>query len=330
MDSGSLVESAAASLSVRAPTAADVAAAAGRLKGIVHRTSILRCSTLDRLSGFELFFKCENFQRVGAFKFRGATNAIRQLSPAELARGVVTHSSGNHAQAVALAARMHSVPAYIVMPTSSSAIKRAAVVDYGATVIDCEPRVTARQEMAARVQTQTGAALVHPFDDARVIAGQGTAALELLEDVDNLDAIITPVGGGGLVSGTCLAVELVGGATRVYAAEPSGADDAARSKAAGRRMDQTDPQTIADGLLTSLGQLTWPLVRDRVAAVITVSDSEIIAAMRLVWQRMKLVIEPSSATVVAALLKGTMAGQGLRRVGAIFSGGNVDLDHLPW
>jgi threonine dehydratase/serine racemase len=309
----------------------DIEAAAERIAGLAHRTPVMTCATLDRLAGRSLFFKCENFQKVGAFKFRGACNAIMRLPAAVAARGVATHSSGNHAQAVALAARLRGIPAHIVMPRNAAAVKRRAVEEYGARVIACEPTLPARETTTQAVLAETGATLVPPYDHADVMAGQGTAALELLEQAGELDAIVAPVGGGGLVSGVCIAATGKRPGIRVFAAEPAGADDAARSKAAGTRILQTGPKTIADGLLTSLGELTWPIIRDRVERVITVSEAEIITAMRLMWERAKLLIEPSAAVPVAAVLSDEFrALADLSRVGIILSGGNVDLDRLPW
>lgn len=310
---------------------ADVRAAAARLAGRVHRTPVATCATLDAHAGRSLFFKCEHLQKVGAFKFRGATNAVALLGEGGARRGVLTHSSGNHAQALALAARQRGIPAYIVMPHNAPAVKQRAVRDYGATVVLCEPTVAAREEQASRVAAETGATFIHPYDHPHVIAGQGTAALELLEQVDELDALIVPVGGGGLLAGSCLAASGAAPAVRIFAAEPAGADDAARSLAAGRIVPQTAPDTIADGLLTSLGELTWPILRDRVERVITVGDDEIIAAMRLAWERAKLLIEPSAAVAVAAAFRPEFrAVGGIDRVGILLSGGNVDLENLPF
>ncbi len=314
--------------------ACDLAAvreAAARIKGTVHRTPVMTCDTLDRLAGRRLYFKCENLQKVGAFKYRGATNAVLKLTDAEAAKGVVTHSSGNHAQALALAARVRGIPAYIVMPKTAPAVKRAAVEGYGGQVTLCEPNLAAREEAAARLVQETGAALIPPFDHVDVIAGQGTVALELLEDVPDLDAIITPVGGGGLLAGCTVAARGVKPGIRVFGAEPLGADDAARSKAAGVWQPQTGPNTIADGLLTSTGELTWPIIRDLVERVFTVTDDEIRVAMRLVWERMKLIVEPSGAVGAAvALTAACKALAGLNKVGIVFSGGNVSLDKLYW
>jgi threonine dehydratase/serine racemase len=308
-----------------------VRAAARRLAGVVHRTPVMTCQTLDRLSGRNLFFKCEHLQKAGAFKFRGASNAVLRLGDDVAPRGVVTHSSGNHAGALALAARLRGIPAHVVMPRTAAPVKRRAVQEYGGVVVECEPTQAARTDTADAVARRTGATLIPPFDHPDVIAGQGTAALELLEDVPDLDAIVTPVGGGGLLAGTCLAAHGVRSSVRVFGAEPLGADDAARSKASGTLVPQTGPKTIADGLLTSLGELTWPVVRDQVEAIVTVTEDEIVRAMRLAWERAKLLIEPSSAVAVAAVLADDFRRRtGLRRVGVILSGGNVSLDRLPW
>ena len=307
----------------------DIKKAADRIAGRVHRTPVLTCAALDGLSGASLFFKCENFQKVGAFKMRGATNAVLSLSEGEADRGVATHSSGNHAQALALAARMRGIPAFIVMPANAPTVKRAAVEGYGAEIITCEPTLQAREETLASVVERTGAEFVHPYDDDRIIAGQGTAALELLEKVPDLDIVMTPVGGGGLLSGSALATNALAPDARVIAAEPTGADDAFRSLAAGHIIPSVNPDTVADGLLTSLGQRNFPIIQKHVEAIWTVPDPEIIAAMRLVWERMKIVIEPSSAVCPAAVLRHREDVAGLR-IGIILSGGNVDLDRLPW
>jgi threonine dehydratase/serine racemase len=308
-----------------------VRAAAQRIAGFAHRTPVITCTTLDRLAGRSLFLKCENLQKAGAFKFRGACNAVMRLTPEAAPRGVVTHSSGNHAQALALAARLRGIPAHIVMPRNAALVKRRAVEEYGGRVIECEPTLAARETVAAAAQAETGATLIPPYDHSDVIAGQGTVALELLEQVPGLDALIAPVGGGGLMSGLCIAGKGLRPALRIFAAEPAGADDAARSKAAGRLIPQTGPQTLADGLLTSLGELTWPLIRDQVERVVLVREYEIVTALRLVWERAKLVIEPSAAVAVAAVLTNEFrALDGARRVGVVLSGGNVNLDRLPW
>jgi threonine dehydratase/serine racemase len=310
---------------------AAVRAAAERIAPYAHRTPVMTCSTLDRMSGRKLFFKCEPLQKVGAFKFRGACNAVMKLSDRDAACGVVTHSSGNHAQALALAARLRGIDAHIVMPRNAKQVKVQAVEGYGGRVYLCDPNVEARSRMAAEVQERSGAVLIPPYNHPDIIAGQGTAALELLEQVNDLDAIIAPIGGGGLISGSCITARALDPRIRLFAAEPAGADDAARSMAAGRLIPQTPPDTICDGLLTSLGELTWPIVRDHVERVITATDAQVVDAMRLVWQRMKLIIEPSSAVAVAAVLSESFrAPGGPQRVGIILSGGNVDLDQLPW
>jgi threonine dehydratase len=305
--------------------------AAGRIAPWAHRTPVATCGTLDRLSGRSLFFKCENLQKAGAFKFRGACNAVFKLSDEAAARGAVTHSSGNHAQALALAARLRGIPAHIVMPRTSSLVKRRAVEEYGGNITVCEPNQAAREATAQRVLAETGGTLIHPYNHPDIIAGQGTTALELFEQINNLDAVIAPVGGGGLIAGICVTLRELAPAVRIFAAEPRGADDAARSKAAGALIPQTGPNTIADGLLTSLGDLTWPFVRDNVERVITVAEDEIVRAMRLAWERGKLLIEPSSAVAIAAVLSDEFRSlHGLRRVGVVLSGGNADLDKLPW
>ena len=311
------------------PSFADVGAAAERIRLFAHRTPVLTCSSLDAMVGASLFFKCENFQKVGAFKFRGACNAVFSLGEEEARRGVATHSSGNHAAALSLAARLRGVPAHVVMPRTSRAVKRAAVEGYGGRIVLCEPTLAAREATLAEVVAETGATVIHPYNDARVIAGQGTAALELLEDVRGLDVVMTPVGGGGLLSGTAISVTSLSPATRVVAAEPEGADDAFRSLQEGRIVPSVNPQTVCDGLLTSLGTLTFAIIREHVAEIVTVSDAAVIKAMRHIWERMKIVIEPSAAVTLGALLEGRLPVSGLR-VGIILSGGNVDLSELPW
>ena len=310
---------------------ADIHAAADRLAGRAHRTPVATCESLDARAGRRLFFKCDHLQKGGSFKFRGACNAVMKLSDAEAARGVATHSSGNFAQAVAIAARARGIAAHVVMPANAPAVKRRAVAEYGARIIASEPAVAAREARLAEVLAETGATPLHPYDHADVIAGQGTAALELLADVPDLDAIVVPVGGGGLIAGCAIAATALRPGIRVIGAEPLGADDAARSKRSGTLVPQTAPDTIADGLVTSLGALTWPVIRDRVDEIVTVPEDEIVAAMRLAWERAKLLIEPSAAVAVAAALSaGFRAMPGLARVGVLLSGGNVDLDRLPW
>lgn len=310
---------------------ADVHAAAERIRPFIHRTPVQTCAAVSRLAGRKLFFKCELFQKVGAFKFRGACNAVMTLSDEDAALGVVTQSSGNHGQALALAAKLRGIPAHIVMPANTSGAKVNAVREYGARVVLCEPTLKSREETVAKVARETGGVYVPPYNHRDVIAGQGTVALEFLEEVPELDAIIAPVGGGGLISGLCVAARAVKPGIRIFAGEPSGADDAFQSKQSGRWIPQTSPETIADGLRTSLGDLTWPFVRDEVERVIAVSEDAIGVAMRVMWERAKLMIEPSSAVAVAAVLTEEFKSLGeLDRVGIVLTGGNADLDHLPW
>jgi len=268
---------------------------------------------------------------MGAFKMRGATNAVMRLTDEVAAQGVVTHSSGNFAQALALAARLRGVPAHIVMPSNAPEVKRRAVEGYGAIIYPCEPTVAAREAMAEQVLESTGGTFLHPYDHPDVIAGQGTCAVELLQQAPDLEAVVAPVGGGGLMSGICVATRGLAPGALLFGAEPAGADDAARSLAAGTLLPQTDPRTVADGLRTSLGDLTWPILRDHLERIVTVDEVAIVEAMHLLWQRMKLVIEPSAAVAVAAVLSEEFrALPGLSRVGVVLSGGNVDLDDLPW
>jgi len=313
-------------------TAEDVRSAAARIAPFIHRTPTLTNETLSKLAGRELAFKCENLQKTGSFKYRGATNAVRMLDDAEATRGVVTHSSGNHAQALAKAAAVRGIPVTVVMPRTASPIKKQAVLGYGATVIDCEPTLADRERTAGETVAKTGGTLIPPFDHADVMAGQGTLALELLADAPNLGALIVPVGGGGMLSGVTIAAKALNSNIKVYGAEPLNADDAARSFAGKVWLPQTAPNTIADGLMTSLGQLTWPIVRDRVDGIFTVTETEIVAAMRLVWERMKLLIEPSAAVGVAVALSDAFrtAVPADRAVGIILCGGNVTLDKLYW
>ena len=314
-----------------AATLADIRDAAKRIQGHVHQTPILTSSAIDNLSRRELFFKCEQFQRVGAFKFRGAMNATARALDLQRPTALVTHSSGNHAQAVALAGQIHGIPAHIVMPTDAPDIKRRAVLGYGATVHPCAPILSDREAVAAQVCHKTGGILIPPYDHPHVIAGQGTVGLELFHQVEDLDAVICPVGGGGLLSGVTLALRELSPETRIFAAEPGGADDAARSRAAGQLIAQTNPRTIADGLRTSLGQWTWPVVRDLIDDVLVVSEDSIVGAMRLIWERMKLVVEPSAAVGLATIISGVFDPEHrFTRVGIILTGGNVDLDALPW
>ena len=306
------------------PTYADVLAARELTRGKLHTTPVLTCSTLDQRAGVELFFKCENFQKTGSFKPRGALNAVMKLP--EDTPGVVTDSSGNFGQGLAWSAQQRGIPCTVVMPSDAPEVKQAAVRGYGGAVVLCTPTLAGREECRIRVAAETGATYVPPHDDADVIAGQGICGLELLEQVPDLDAIIAPVGGGGLVGG----IALVGAerGVRVYAAEPTGADDSARSKAAGRRIEEPNPKTIAKGLLVSIGVLNWPILRDCVEDVLLVEEEQILDAMRLVWERMKLVAEPSACVSVAAALNADLPAD-VRRVGVVISGGNVDLDEMP-
>jgi threonine dehydratase len=312
---------------VTLPTFADVLAAAARIAPHAHVTPVLRSRALDALIGAELHFKCENLQRTGAFKFRGACNAVWALPEDVAACGVVTHSSGNHGAALALAARTRGIACHVVVPENAVRSKLAAIEGYGAALHSCAPTLAAREAACARLQAQTGATLVHPYADPRVIAGQGTAALELLNH-GAFDALLVPIGGGGLASGTALAAAALAPRCRVFVAEPAGADDAARSLARGERVTDMTPDTICDGLRGLLGEPGFALLRAHGVEALTVTDAETVAAMRLLWTRLKLVVEPSSATVLAALRKhrARFAGQ---RIGLILSGGNVDLDALP-
>lgn len=311
------------------PTFADVQVAARRIQPYAHRTPVLTSRNLNELTGARLFFKCENFQRVGAFKFRGACNAVFSLDERELQRGVATHSSGNHAAALALAARLRGARAFIVMPETAPEVKKKAVQAYGGEITFCQPTLEAREQTLAAVVAKTGATVVHPYNDARIIAGQGTAALELLEAQPGLEVIVTPVGGGGLLSGTALTADGLSPSTRVIAAEPAGADDAARSFRDGCLHPSMNPQTIADGLLTSLGELTFAVIQRHVDDILTVSEEAIVEAMRLLWERMKIVVEPSGAVPLALVLERRRDFAG-KSAGLILSGGNVDLRKLPF
>ncbi len=316
------------------PTYADVEAAAQRIASHAHRTPVLRSRSLDAMVGAELFFKCENLQRVGAFKFRGACNAVFSLTEQEARRGVVTHSSGNHAQALSLAARLRGIEAHVVMPKNALPGKVAAVKGYGGKITFCEPNQRAREQTTEAVIQRTGALLIHPYDDPRIIAGQGTAAKELIEEAgqgEGLDLVLAPVGGGGLMSGTLLSVCALSPRTGVIGVEPDGADDARRSLELGQILPSVDPQTICDGLLTSLSDNTFAIIRERIAGIVTASDQATLRAMRLLWERMKIVVEPSSAVPLAALLEQKVPDLTGKRVGIILSGGNANLDQpAPW
>ena len=310
-------------------TLTDIRTAAQRIEPYVHRTPVLTNESLNQRVGAQVFLKCENMQKVGAFKFRGASNAVFSLSDEQAISGVCTHSSGNHAQALALAARMRGIPAYIVMPENAPSVKKNAVAGYGGQITFCAPTLQAREETLSRVYEKTGANVVHPYNDERVIAGQGTAALELLEEVPDLDVVIAPVGGGGLLSGTAVAATETSMGIRVIAGEPEMADDAYRSIKSGAIVPSVKPNTIADGLLTSLGTFTFPIIQQRVEQIVTVSEQGILDAMKFIWERAKIIIEPSAAVAVAVLWERKIDLTGLK-VGVILSGGNVDLEKLPW
>jgi threonine dehydratase len=311
------------------PTLEEIRQAADRIRPYVHKTPVLTCRTIDDMVGGKAFFKCENFQRAGAFKFRGATNAVFSLTEKEASRGVATHSSGNHAAALSLAAKTRGVKAYVVMPRTAPQVKKDAVAGYGAEITFCEPTLAAREQTLAKVVEETGAVAIHPYNDYRIIAGQATAALELLEDVGDLDVIMTPIGGGGLACGTALYVKYTNPKTKVVAAEPMGADDAYRSFHSGMLIPSENPETIADGLLTSLGDKTFPIVTEYLDDIVTVSEEGIIRAMRCIWERMKIVVEPSAVVPLGALLTNRLEAKE-KRVGIILSGGNVDLNRPPW
>jgi threonine dehydratase len=313
----------------RIPTLEDVLDAARRIAGHARRTPVLTSRSLDELAGARLFFKCENLQRVGAFKFRGACNAVQSLDPITAAAGVVTQSSGNHGAAVALACRERGIPATVVVPRSAPAVKLAAIRAFGARIVPCEVAQADRNRVTAEVLAGQGGSLVHPYNDGRVIAGQGTATLELLDEVPDLDVLVTPVSGGGLLSGTCIAGHGVRPSLRIYGAEPAGAADAHDSLAAGERITGRAAETICDGLRAELGTLTFPVLREHLDDILCVDDVETVAAMRLLWERLKMVVEPSAAITLACVMKhpGLFANA---RIGLILSGGNVDLDGLPW
>ena len=306
-----------------------IRAAHQRIRRYIHRTPVLTNSWLNDTCRASLFFKCENFQKVGAFKARGATNAVFALHDETAQRGVATHSSGNHGAAVARAAKLRGVPAHIVMPLNSAKVKIRAVESYGAHVIFCEPPEESREIKCAEVINQTGASLIHSFENEHVVTGQGTAAMELLEDVPNLDLILCPVGGGGLLSGTALAAKSMRPQIKVIAVEPENADDSAQSFRAGRRLVTEKKFTIADGLRTNIGEPNFAIVRQYVDDIVTVSEEAIVSAMRTIWETMKIVIEPSAAVSYAAI-QGSRIDVGGKHIGIIFTGGNIDLDALPW
>ena len=311
------------------PTLQDMRAAQDRIGPYVHRTPVLTSQYLNDLTGAELFFKCENLQKAGAFKARGASNAVFGLTAEQARRGVATHSSGNHGTCLSYAAGRRGIPCTVVMPHTAPQAKKDAVRGYGGTVVECEPSTTSREAVFAEVVAKTGAEFVHPYNDPRVIAGQATCSAEMIEQVQDLDAVIAPIGGGGMISGTCLTLSNLAPQIRIYAAEPQNADDAYRSFKAGHIIADDAPDTIADGLKVPLKDLTWHFVSTHVTDILTASEHEIVAAMKIMWKRMKIVIEPSSAVPLAVILKNKdiFAGQ---RVGVVITGGNVDLDRLPW
>jgi len=311
------------------PNITDIEKAYSLIEKHIHRTPVLTSRRINSILGCSIFFKCENFQSVGAFKFRRATHAILRLEPQEAERGVITHSSGNHAAALALAASQRGIPAYIVMPENAPEIKKKAVAGYGGIITFCLPTQTDREQTMLRIKDETGAAFIHPYDNFNVICGQGTASLELLQQEPNLDVVIAPVGGGGLLSGTSTYVKGKHQHVKVLGAEPKNADDAYRSLRDHTIYPSEKPQTIADGLLTSLSPLTYSIINKYCDGILTVSEQSIADAMRMVWERMKIIIEPSAAVPVAAIMENPATFQG-KRVGVIISGGNVDLSHLPW
>ena len=311
------------------PSYKDIQKAAIRIAGLVHHTPVLTSSAINEMTGLEAFFKCENFQKVGAFKYRGATNAVLSLTDEQAARGVATHSSGNHAAALALAARKKGIPCYVAMPENAPSVKIEAVKNYGAEITFCEPTLQSREDTLREIIRKTGAVFIHPFDNFDVISGQGTAAKEFLEEVPGLDILLVPVGGGGLLSGSSIAAKSIKPGIQVYGCEPANADDACRSFHSGTIHPSVKPITVADGLLTSLSELTFSIIRENTDDIYTVSEASILYAMRLIWQRMKIIIEPSSAVPVAVMLehKNQFAR---KKVGIIISGGNCDLSNLPF
>ena len=311
------------------PVFSDVGQAHKMVQKYAHRTLVLTSSSINKITGGELYFKCENFQKVGAFKFRGACNAVFSLSEKDAQKGVATHSSGNHAAALALAAQMRGIGAQIVMPDNSPEIKKKAVAGYGAKITFCEPTLKARENTLAKVIAETGVTEIHPYNNFNVIAGQGTCAKELIEDYENFDIIIVPVGGGGLLSGTAISTKYLSPNCKVIAAEPAGADDAFQSFQAKKFIPSVNPKTIADGLLTSLGERNFTIILEKVDDIVTVSEEMIVEAMRMIWERMKIIIEPSSAVPLAAILEGKINVQN-KKVGIILSGGNLDLGKLPF
>ena len=311
------------------PTYDEMLAAHERIKPHIRRTPVRQSDYLNDLTGARLFFKCENFQEPGAFKVRGATNAVFGLDEAQAALGVATHSSGNHASCLSYAAMLRGIPCNVVMPRTAPQAKKDTVRRYGGVITECEPSTTSREETFAKVQAETGGDFVHPYNDPRVIAGQGTCSRELIEQADGLDMVVAPIGGGGMISGTCLTLATLAPETRVIAAEPETADDAYRSFKAGHIIADDAPKSIADGLLVPLKDLTWHFVSNHVSEIFTASETEIVEAMKLIWKHLRVVMEPSSAVPMACILKNRDFFAG-KRVGIIITGGNVDLDRLPW
>jgi len=311
------------------PQYEDILSAHQRIKNYIHQTPVLQSGSINKLLGCDLFFKCENFQKVGAFKFRGACNAVFSLSDDQAKNGVATHSSGNHAAALALAAKLKGIKAYVVMPETSSKIKIIAVTGYGAEITYCKPTLEARESTLDKVVKKTNAQFIHPYNNFQVICGQGTAAKEFLEKIPDLDYMVTPVGGGGLLSGTAITVRALSPNTKVIAAEPKNADDAWRSFKSGKLVPSINPDTIADGLLTSLSPLTFKIIREKVDDIITVREDTIIRAMRMIWERKKIIVEPSAAVTLAIVIENPDQFKG-KRVGLILTGGNVDLENLPF
>ena len=311
------------------PTFDDVLTAHDRIRPHIHRTPVLTSTFMNNLTGAELFFKCENFQKAGAFKVRGASNAVFGLDEETAAKGVATHSSGNHGTALSYAGGRRDIPVTVVMPRTAPQAKKDAVKGYGGRIVECEPSTSSREATFAEVVAETGAEFVHPYNDPRVIAGQATCSKELVEDISSLDAVMAPIGGGGMISGTCLTLSNIAPHVEIFAAEPEQADDAYRSFKAGHIIADDAPQTIADGLKVPLKELTWHFVSNHVTDILTASEEEIIDAMKLTWQRMKIVIEPSCAVPLATIIKNKERFAG-KRVGVIITGGNVDLDKLPW
>jgi threonine dehydratase len=310
-------------------TAEEILNAANRIRPFIHRTPVLTSCSINQMMEKQLFFKCENFQKVGAFKARGATNTLFSIPENELINGVATHSSGNHAQALSWAAALKNIPAYIVMPSNSSQVKVDAVRSYGGIITFCEPTLIAREKTLTKVMQQTGAIEIHPYNDTRIIAGQATAALELMQEVEDLDLVLAPVGGGGLLSGTALSAHHFYPETDVIGVEPEQANDAFLSFTHKKFIPSVNPDTIADGLRTSLGTITFPIILDHVKNIITVREDSLIEAMRIMWERMKIIVEPSSAVPLAAVLEKKIL-PGYEKIGIILSGGNVDLENLPW